>query len=85
MLELRYLHDIRRIRPAVFTIFEQLSRDTGLSVSQLPFTLVVEQALDQKWVDDPLDRLIVAHASANQAPLITKDERIRSHYRRAIW
>jgi PIN domain nuclease of toxin-antitoxin system len=39
----------------------------------------------QKWVRDPFDRLIVAQASANDAPLITKDEKIRRHYKRAIW
>jgi PIN domain nuclease of toxin-antitoxin system len=41
--------------------------------------------MHQKWVRDPFDRLIVAQASANDAPLITKDEKIRRHYKRAIW
>lgn len=85
LLEIQYLHDLQRVRPAAVTVINQLSRDMGLSVSRLPFALVVDHALHQKWVRDPFDRLIVAHASANDAPLITKDERIRRHYKRAIW
>ena len=46
---------------------------------------MVEQALLQKWIRDPFDRLIVAHAAANDAPLITRDEKIRRHYKRAVW
>jgi PIN domain nuclease of toxin-antitoxin system len=30
-------------------------------------------------------KLVAALAAANDAPLITKDEMIRRHYRRAIW
>ena len=66
-------------------VIETLTRTIGLSVCSLPFAKVVESALHQKWGRDPFDRLIVAHASANDAPLITKDEKIRRHYKRAIW
>ena len=45
---------------------------------------LITQALREKWTRDPFDRLIVANAKAAGAPLITKDERIRKHYRRAI-
>ena len=48
-------------------------------------SIVAENAAEQKWVRDPFDRLIVGHASANDAPLVTKDEKIRKHYRRAVW
>jgi PIN domain nuclease of toxin-antitoxin system len=41
--------------------------------------------LQEKWTCDPFDRLIVANAKAAGAPLVTKDEGIRRHYRRAIW
>jgi PIN domain nuclease of toxin-antitoxin system len=47
--------------------------------------IIVEHALKEKWVRDPFDRLIVAHAKANDAPLVTKDERIRLNYRHALW
>jgi PIN domain nuclease of toxin-antitoxin system len=85
ILELQYLYDIGRAREPAPRVLETLSRDIGLSVCDLPFAAVVEQALHQKWVRDPFDRLIVAHAAANDAPLITKDEKIRRHYKRAIW
>jgi len=39
-----------------------------------------------KWIREHGDLLIVANAMANyEAPLITKDERIRSNYRNTIW
>jgi PIN domain nuclease of toxin-antitoxin system len=85
VLELQYLYDIGRANEPAPRVLETLSRDIGLSVCDLPFASVVEQALHQKWVRDPFDRLIVAHAAANDAALITKDEKIRRHYKRAIW
>jgi PIN domain nuclease of toxin-antitoxin system len=85
ILELQYLYDIGRAREPAPRVVETLSRDIGLSVCDLPFAAVVEQGLHQKWIRDPFDRLIVAHAAANDAPLITRDEKIRRHYKRAVW
>jgi PIN domain nuclease of toxin-antitoxin system len=62
-----------------------LADDIGLEVCQLQFQSVVDSALNQSWIRDPFDRLIVAHAAANDAPLITKDQKIRRHYKRAVW
>jgi PIN domain nuclease of toxin-antitoxin system len=85
ILELEFLHEIRRGKAPASKVIEQLSRDVGLRVCELTFATVVEDALQQKWVRDPFDRLIVAQASSNKAPLVTKDEKIRRHYRRAVW
>lgn len=85
VLELELLYEIKRVKAAAAGVIRRLSTEIGLSVCQLPFAAVVEHALDQRWVRDPFDRLIVAHASANSAALITKDEKIRRHYRRAVW
>lgn len=85
LLDLQFLYDIGRAREPAPRVLETLSRDIGLSVSDLPFATVVEEALSQSWLRDPFDRLIVAHAAASDAPLITKDEKIRRHYKRAIW
>jgi len=41
--------------------------------------------VSSEWTRDPFDRLIVAHAAANDARLLTKDEKIRRHYKRAVW
>jgi PIN domain nuclease of toxin-antitoxin system len=85
LLELEFLHEIRRLTRTGQSMVGSLSTEIGLSVCQLPFADVVQDALEQKWARDPFDRLIVAHASANDAPLVTKDQKIRRHYRHAIW
>ena len=85
VLELECLNEIGRLGPSALSVMAALRKDIGLKVCELPFFTVVEQALAEKWVRDPFDRLIVAQAKANQAPLITKDETIRQHYRRSVW
>lgn len=74
-----------RLTPRASTVAGILRRDVGLRICDLPFPVVVEYALEEKWGRDPFDRLIVAQAKAQNAPLITKDEKIHRHYRRAIW
>lgn len=53
----------------------------------LPVTLetwLATVALD--WQHrDPVDRVIVATARALDASLVTKDEKIRNHYKRCVW
>jgi PIN domain nuclease of toxin-antitoxin system len=85
VLELQLLHEIKRAKTTARKVIERLSAEIGLAVCRLPFASVVEHALDQAWTRDPFDRLIVAHARANDASLITRDERIRRHYRRSVW
>jgi PIN domain nuclease of toxin-antitoxin system len=85
ILELQLLHEIKRARTTALKVIERLSADIGLAICRLPFASVVEQAVDISWTRDQFDRLIVANARANDAPLITKDERIRRHYRRSVW
>jgi PIN domain nuclease of toxin-antitoxin system len=85
LLELQLLHDIKRVKTAALNVVERLSSEVGLAVCRVPFATVVEHALDQAWTRDPFDRLIVANALAQDAPLITKDDRIRTHYRRSVW
>jgi len=85
VLEIERLHEIGRLRVNASRVVEVLAEALGLSVCDLPFSTVVQYALKEGWSRDPFDRLIVAHAKANGAPLITKDERIHQHYRRAVW
>jgi PIN domain nuclease of toxin-antitoxin system len=68
-----------------FTQMQSTSFEVDCVGRELTFAAVVENALQQKWIRDPFDRLIVAQASTNEAPLVTKDEKIRRHYRRAVW
>jgi PIN domain nuclease of toxin-antitoxin system len=47
---------------------------------------IVHSATTIKWTRDPGGLLIVANAMANDnAPLVTKDERIRGAYASYIW
>lgn len=85
LLEMELLHEIGRTRQTASTIADTLATDVGLRVCGLPFRDVVNQALKETWTSDPFDRLIVANARVAGAPLVTKDERIRKHYARAVW
>jgi PIN domain nuclease of toxin-antitoxin system len=85
ILELQLLHEIKRLRAVALKVIERLSSEIGLAVCRLPFTSVIEHAVEQSWTRDPFDRLIVAQASANDAALVTKDGEIREHYKRSIW
>jgi PIN domain nuclease of toxin-antitoxin system len=85
VLEMELLHEIGRTRQPASAIVAVLEADVGLRVCDLPFRDIVNHALKESWTRDPFDRLIVANAKAAGAPLVTKDERILKHYRRAIW
>lgn len=85
MLELELLHEIGRLRASAEKALSFLEGEIGLRVCTLPFHHVVAQALHEKWTRDLFDRLIVGNAKAAGAPLVSKDERIRKHYRDAIW
>ena len=85
ILELEYLYEIGRLKAGASKLMDTLAMDLRVKVCGIPFPQIVEQALREKWSRDPFDRLIVAHAKAGDAPLITKDENIRRHYRRAVW
>lgn len=85
LLEMEYLREIGRLSVSATKIFRALAEDMGLQVCTLPFPAVVDQALEEDWVRDPFDRLIVGQAKAGKAGLITKDETMRQHFRGAVW
>ena len=85
LLEIEYLRERKKLTVGGRTIIGALTREIGLSVCDLAFTTIAENALDLNWTRDAFDRLIVAHANVNDAPLITKDRQIRHHYKNAIW
>lgn len=84
-LELQYLHEIGRIKARSATIMAGLAAEIQLRVCDTPFHLIVQVALSENWARDPFDRLIVASAKAERAPLITNDSRIHDSYSGAIW
>jgi PIN domain nuclease of toxin-antitoxin system len=86
LLELEMLYDKSTIRYPSSQILADLSQQIGLSVCQIAMAQIVRSAVTIKWTREPGDLLIVANAMANnEAPLITKDERIRNGYNNAIW
>jgi PIN domain nuclease of toxin-antitoxin system len=86
MLELNYLYEIRRIVARADAIFAELYRSIDLRVCALPFDRIVQTAAKESWTRDVFDRIIVSHAKANdEAPLVSSDPVIASHYSNVIW
>jgi len=85
VLELELLHEIGRLDPTATKLIAVLEQDLGFRICDLPFRTVVRHALKENWGRDPFDRLIVGNAKASDATLVTKDEKIRQYYPRAIW
>jgi len=84
-LELQFLYEIQQIKHAPRQILRHLDDAIGLAICTKPFAAVIELAEGLGWTRDPFDRIIVAQASLDLNPLITKDARIQEHYRKAVW
>lgn len=84
-LELQYLKETGRLGDSPAQVLSSLYQEIGLRVCAAPFQEIVERAYLESWTRDPFDRLIVAQARLMQAPLASKDRRIRAHYGEAIW
>ena len=84
-LELQYLFEIGRITVTPETIIKSLNKSIGLKVSLMKTEHVFDQAIEYSWTRDVFDRLIAAEAEASSAVLITKDEKIRANYEKAVW
>lgn len=85
VLELQYLHEIGRITQPARTILDDLRDRIGLGFAEADFPAVVSKALSLAWTRDPFDRLIAAHALADDAPLLTADRTLREHLPTAFW
>jgi PIN domain nuclease of toxin-antitoxin system len=84
-LELQYLSELGRITTPGADIIVQLQAQVGLRVCDLPFSTVIGVALERTWTRDPFDRIVVGHAAAADAPLVTRDRSIHEHYPNAVW
>ena len=85
LLELQYLHEVGRTRPTAEAIFAELSATLGLRIARSSFADVARRAWALGWTRDPFDRLIVATALVDGAPLVTRDEVIRANVPSALW
>ncbi|HEX4952796.1 MAG TPA: PIN domain-containing protein [Thermoanaerobaculia bacterium] len=84
-LELQFLFEIRRVTRPGLEVVAALAAELGLRTCDLPFPQVVARAAHQSWTRDPFDRLITAQAALREAPLLTKDGDIHTHYPHAVW
>lgn len=84
-LEMQFLNEIGRINEKPDRIVDVLATDFGIRVCDDPFESVIEAAEAIKWTRDPFDRIIVAQATLTRAPLVTKDEQMRKHYKLCVW
>jgi PIN domain nuclease of toxin-antitoxin system len=84
-LEMQFLNEIGRINEKPQKILRVLMADFGIRVCNDPFESVIEAAEAIHWTRDPFDRIIVAQAALERAPLITKDDVLRKHYKPCIW
>lgn len=83
-LELELLHEIGRLKLGALAICDYLSTELSILCASERFADVVKNALPLAYSRDPFDRLIVAHATLLQAPLITLDANLHRHYPRAL-
>lgn len=85
LLEIDFLHEIKRISVKSRTILQKLAEDMGLQVGGEAFSEIVGVAGNLTWTRDPFDRLIVAQAQVRGVPLLTKDRTLHRHYHQCIW
>jgi PIN domain nuclease of toxin-antitoxin system len=84
-LELTYLYEVGRIVAPAAEILEALRVDIDLGPAESPFERVAAIACAQSWTRDPFDRLIVAHAVADDLPLYSRDAVILANAPIARW
>jgi len=85
LLELQYLSEAKKIRKLPAEIVETLHKEINLKICSKDFYGIIAQSLHLHWTRDPFDRIIVANAALNDNILLTKDDDIRAHYKRAVW
>ncbi len=85
LLELQRLYEVGKTNESARTVIAALQRILEVRVCTLSFESVATASLAFDFTRDPFDRLITAQAAVAEAPLITKDRRIREFYARAVW
>lgn len=85
LMELSYLHQIGRIDQPATAMREYLRQKVDLGVAESSFERTALIASTLEWTRDPFDRLIAAHAMADDVPLITSDRKMRKHCPVAVW
>jgi PIN domain nuclease of toxin-antitoxin system len=84
-LELQYLHEIGRVSEPADVVLAALGRAIGLRTVDCSLVELIGHASGFDWTRDPFDRLIAAHATVEQAPLLTADRHLHDHLPLAVW
>jgi PIN domain nuclease of toxin-antitoxin system len=85
LVEMEVLLEIGRIREPVATVWNILSEDHGVMEAEGNVQQIGSHARRLGWTRDPFDRLIVAHALACDAVLLTADASLREHCSQTCW
>lgn len=85
VVEMEVLREIGRLREPIDRVVEILRADYGVEQAAGDVAELGRLARGLGWTRDPFDRLIVAHAMANRAMLLTADETIRANSPQARW
>jgi PIN domain nuclease of toxin-antitoxin system len=84
-LELAYLYEVGRVRAPAEAVVSDLSARLELTVIDASAAALCASALAFNWTRDPFDRLLAAHATVANLPLVTKNTTLRQHLRLAWW
>lgn len=84
-VELSLLHEIGRLAVPAAAILDALEEQIDLGVAEASFARVAGIAAGLSWTRDPFDRMIAAHALADDLPLVTKDATLLAHCAVARW
>lgn len=82
-LEMDLLHERGRISSPASDLVDKVTAEVGIREDSTPLARIVMAAIAprKQWHNgDPYDRLILAAAIANQAPLVTKDGALRAAF-----
>jgi PIN domain nuclease of toxin-antitoxin system len=85
LVELELLREIGRIRAPIADVLAILTDDHGVAEASGDLRDIVGYARLLGWTRDPFDRLIVAHAQASRAVLLTADATISDNFPDARW
>lgn len=84
-LEMAFLHEVGRLPDSPTTILDSLRVEIDLGPAESSFEKVSAIAATLSWTRDPFDRMIAAHAMADDVPLITRDRVLLEHCPVARW
>lgn len=84
-LEMQLLHEIGRLAKPPAEVLDDLETQLGLRQAPADLERVVGYSLALSWTRDPFDRMIAAHALADDVPLVTADRRLRERLPVATW